>query len=91
MTSRKKLFTVRHSTEAGARKIEQAREMIARMNEALRANGSSESFRLSLSPRKGRDNPNSWKYDNRFSNPARMRLEDADRVDVYLVPKRGRR
>ena len=49
----------------------------------LNKNGGS--LRVALSPRAGKNNPNDWKRDNRFK--PKLRIEDAESVDVYIVPK----
>ena len=48
--------------------------------------GSDFRFQLRLSPRLGKDNPNRWKYNNRFK--PRLRIEDADEVVVYVGTRR---
>ena len=85
MRSVKFLFNARHSTEEGARKIEAARSVARSVNAQAREAGSPERVRVVVSPRKGRSNPNAWKYENRHMAGKRWRVEDAESVDVYLV------
>lgn len=81
------LFSAKHSTEDGARKIEAVRSVVKSANAQSREVGSPVRLSVQLSPRWGKksESPHSWKYDNKHAAGKRWRLEDADHVDVYLV------
>lgn len=80
------LFTARPGTEKGAARVDDARTMVRVMNAQLKANGRPDFFQVQLSPRRIAPE-HAWKYDNRFAESKRMRAEDADFVDVYVVGK----
>lgn len=60
------------------------RKAVTHLNRRARKLGEAE-FKVLVSARRGKRNPNNWKYKNRFKR--RMRLEDAKAADVYLVEK----
>lgn len=81
------VFTARHSTEEGARQIEAVRAAVRAVNSSLRTEGEPERFRVVVSGRKGSD-PYAWKYDNKHMRGKRRRLEDMEKVDVYVIPRK---
>lgn len=70
------VFTVESTEDARLRGV---RAAVRHMNK--RGAG----LRVMLSPRVGRDSPHAWKRQNRFR--PRLRLEDAQSVDVYVADK----
>lgn len=88
--STKFLFSSKHSTESGARKIEAVRAVVKSANAQAREVGSPVRLSVQLSPRWGKksESAHAWKYENKDMAGRRWRLEDADHVDVYLV-RRG--
>lgn len=81
-------FTINPSKDADVARLESLRKEVKETNARLRAIGSVSRFRVTLSRRWGKDNPNAWKYDNKHK-PAR-RAEDYQAVDVYMVKKNDR-
>lgn len=86
--SSKYLFTVDHSTDAGAHQIELVRSVVKSANAQAREVGSDVHLRVTLSPRKGVDNRHAWKYSCKNARRT-MRFEDYERVDVYLTRSEG--
>lgn len=81
-------FTYQPSDPADDKFVDDLRGIIRAFNLASRLVQTGPQFRISLSPRKGQNNPHAWKYDNHHKR--RLRLEDACEVDVY-VSTRARR
>jgi hypothetical protein len=75
--------TIRPDSRDDAAYLDGVREVIQKINSGLRR--SAPRYSIALSPRKGKLTTHDWKYQNRFSKGKRIRIEDAERVDVYLT------
>ena len=83
MRSENFITNVKHSTNAGAKVLTDLRAKVAAANRAARQAGSPTRHRVVLSYRKGKENKNAWKYNNKHVR--RWLSEDMESVDVYVV------
>lgn len=85
------VFTYRPDVPDEVAFLADLRGLVREANAGLREIKAEERLAIVQSPIRGKGNPNDWKYDNRFARGKRIRIEDAERVHVYVVETRAKR